>query len=172
MNRGTPLTRVTPLRQTTPRERQAPAHDARFPVILPGAAPVLPLRKRPRDTGPSPAVRTRVLKRDGYRCVRCGRPAGPGIGSYSIQHRVARSTGGGNTYPNLILLCGSATTGCHGDVEARHPADLAAGYRLESWQDPAAEPVTLHSHCYGHSRVVWLTSDGQYSRTPPSGGAA
>ena len=128
-------------------------------------------RKPPRDTGPDAATRALVLERDSLLCCRCGRPAGPGIGLYSIQHRVARGVGGGNGIQNLLLLCGSATTSCHGEVEARlNPHDLDAGFRLESWQDPAAEPVMLHSE-HGSGMTVWLTGDGGYSTEAPEEGA-
>jgi|SRR5579875_776 len=167
LKRTSGLARVTPLRARQTLERAA--SPQRWPTAG-GGAPVVPLRKRPRDTGPPAAVRMLVLKRDGYRCVRCGRPAGPGIGPYSIQHRVARGTGGGNTLPNLILLCGTATTLCHGEVEGRHPADLEAGWRLESWQDPASEPVTIRRPGLPDRRV-WLTEDGSCSSQPPGGAA-
>jgi hypothetical protein len=104
-----------------------------------------------------------VLERDGHACVRCGRPAGPGTGPYSIQHRVARGVGGDNSLPNLILLCGSATTLCHGKVESRDNRgdrhDQAAGWRLESWQDPEREPVLIVSAGGGGIRA-WLERDG------------
>ena len=55
-----------------------------------------------------------------WRCARCGKDI-----TYvqsSIQHRKARSMGGTNdpsinSPANLIVLCGSGTTGCHGHVE-------------------------------------------------------
>lgn len=46
-----------------------------------------------------------------------------------------------NSPANLVLLCGSATTGCHGWVEA-HPGEAARlGFRLGQWADPADVPV-------------------------------
>lgn len=116
--------------------------------------------KAPRDTGPSRKVRAIVLERDGYACARCGKPAGPGIGEYSLQHRKARGVGGDSSIPNLLLLCGSATTSCHSEVEARKDArDLAAGYRLESWQTPGLEPV-MYASPHGSGFTAWLAEDG------------
>lgn len=102
----------------------------------------------PRDTGPDRATRAAVLRRDGFACARCGKPCGPGIAAYSLQHRKARGVGGDSSAPNLLLLCGTATSpDCHAAVESRCcPDDQAKGYRLESWQDPAAEAVVYFEH--------------------------
>lgn len=146
----------------------------RFKVIDGDGAPVIqiPQQRTPGGTGPGKVTRKLVLERDGYQCVRCGRPAGPGIGVYSLQHRVARGVGGGNSPANLIVLCGSATTLCHGEVEAkRDPHDLEAGYRLESTQDPGTEAVMLASE-HGSGVTKYLTEDGGYSDYPPGGDVA
>lgn len=114
----------------------------------------------PKDTGPDHKTRAVVLQRDGYQCARCGRPCGPGIGPYSLQHRKARGVGGDSSAPNLVLLCGTATTQCHGEVETRHdPHDLEAGYRLESWQDPLAEGV-MYFERDAAGLTAWLLPDG------------
>jgi len=64
---------------------------------------------------------------------------------------------------NLIVLCGSATTGCHGQVESHRAEAIESGWLLPQTADPAAEPVLVaHS-----SRWVWLTPDGRYSAEPP-----
>ena len=125
------------------------------------------MRARRRNTGPGVKTRLIVLNRDRWACARCGRPAGPATGTYSIQHRKARGVGGGNSLCNLLLLCGSATTGCHGEVEARQdPHDQLAGYRLESWQDPAAEGVMYFSES-GSGFTAWLLEDGTLSFEAP-----
>lgn len=74
-----------------------------------------------RNTDPSAAVVALVRERDGWRCARCA-----GWGPLSTQHRVARAAGGTswagiNRPGNLLTLCGSGTTQCHGWVE-HHPA--------------------------------------------------
>jgi 5-methylcytosine-specific restriction endonuclease McrA len=131
--------------------------------------------KPPSDTGPSRSVRALVMCRDGYACVRCGQST---IGRpHSIQHRCARQSGGtsdlkANSPANLILLCGSATTMCHGEVTANEdPHDLAAGYRLESWQDPERESVLYVSE-YGSGQAAWLLPDGSLAFESPFGEAA
>lgn len=96
-----------------------------------------------RNTDPSPATVRQVRQRDGHVCVRCAAAA-----PLSTQHRVARGMGGTldewvNMPANLITLCGSGTTGCHGWVEA-HPREAKAqGLALSRWQLPNAdrEPV-------------------------------
>ena len=127
-----------------------------------------PPKRAPTDTGPDARTRKIILERDGWTCVRCGKPCGPGVAPYSLQHRVARGVGGGNDLFNLILLDGSALTECHGEVESRkYPADLTRGYRLESWQNPAIEPVAYFDQDYGHV-LAWLDADGGMSFDPPA----
>ena len=70
-------------------------------------------------------LRAAVLARDGYRCRRCRQPA------ESIHHRLPRSRGGDDSPLNLVALCGSGTTGCHGLIEA-HPEWA----RMEGWTVP------------------------------------
>lgn len=42
----------------------------------------------------------------------------------SLHHLVSRAQGGDDVPDNLVGLCGSGTTGCHGDVESRKPDAL------------------------------------------------
>ena len=58
----------------------------------------------------------------------------------------------------------------HGEVEARDPHDLARGYRLESWQDPAAEPV-MYFDQDGSGFTAWLLEDGTFSFEAPGAAA-
>jgi len=125
---------------------------------------------RQRDTGPRAHVRAAVLARDGYACVRCGRACGPGIGPYSIQHRKARGVGGGNEMSNLILLCGSATTGCHGEVEQRAWQDEGFGYWVRSSADPKATGVLYFLR--DSSVRFYLHDDGSLSGEPDRGAGA
>ena len=136
-----------------------------FHLRKPASAPAP--QKAPRDTGPSRSVRALVLERDGYRCARCGRPAGPGIGPYSLQHRLARGVGGDSSPSNLVVLCGSATTLCHGEVEARKSRDdIDHGYRLESPEDPRLIPVDYFMpDGSGFSR--YLADNGDLLESPP-----
>lgn len=131
-----------------------------------------PAKSPARDTGPSQAVRTAVLERDGFACVCCGTPI---LGQrYSLAHRVRASQGGKATPENLVVLLGWGGEQCHGRVDLyKDPADGigAKGYRLPSTADPAMEPVLIMS-CTGDSILVWLTPHGAYSAEPPAEVAA
>lgn len=132
-----------------------------------------PHRKPPRYTGPDAAMRAMVLQRDSLGdppwpcCVSCGTPVRPG--GYSIHHRLDRSLGGRNEFPNLLTLCGSGTTGCHGRVtDLADPHDTGKGYVLGSSQDPAREPVMVFTGP-GCGILMLLTDDGD--RVPVGGSA-
>ena len=90
----------------------------------PKAAQVPP--KKPRRTSASRAriAEIRAKKVDGQPCRVCGR-----LERVTAHHLIPRSLGGIWTESNIVPLCGSGTTGCHGDVEARH-ADACAKLRL------------------------------------------
>jgi hypothetical protein len=122
-----------------------------------------------KDTGPSPKVRRLVLDRDGYACVRCGQPV---TGRpYSLQHRKRRSQGGGNSPSNLVVLCGTGTTGCHEQVDSRRDeADEARGYSVRSWDEPGLIPVMVFSQ-HGSGFTAWLADDGRYVFEAPAGAA-
>lgn len=100
-------------------------------------------------TGPDQRIRQLVMERDAFQCVKCGNPVSgePGVG-FSLQHRIPRGMGGSrdprlNLPSNLILLDGSGTTGCHGEVESNRAAAREGGYLLWRSQNPADEPVTV-----------------------------
>lgn len=77
-----------------------------------------------------------VTARDEGRCQKCQR-----IGQVTRDHRLNRSQGGRTTPANLQLLCGSGTTGCHGEVT--HDLDMALreGWRVPAWADPLRWPA-------------------------------
>jgi hypothetical protein len=100
-------------------------------------------------TGPTQAIRQLVMERDGFQCVRCGNVVSgePGV-DFSIQHRIPRGMGGSrdprlNLPSNLILMCGSGTTGCHGAVESKRLDAREHGFALWRSQDPTEVPVTV-----------------------------
>lgn len=147
--RRTPLVRKTPLRQVSERR----AAKAGKPKPKP-------------STGPDRTTRELVAERDDWRCVSCGTPL---IDQQaSMQHRKPRGSGGTsdpaiNRPSNLILLCGTATSGCHLAAEQRGTRSRDLGYWVPSWQDPREVPV-MHS-TYGR---VWLTDSGEVSYSPPT----
>lgn len=101
-----------------------------------------------RSTGPSRRTRQAVIDRDDHCCVACGQWVDIETGRYSLQHRRARGAGGSrrpdtNSAANLLLVCGSATTGCHARIEANPIWALSRGYRVTQQQDPALVPVVV-----------------------------
>lgn len=108
-----------------------------------------------RRTDPSAATVKQVRERDGHACVRCG-----STDSLTTQHRVARGMGGTrapwiNEPANLITLCGSGTTGCHGYVEANPAKAKQLGYAVSKYNRPEDVPVRTWQG------RVWLTNDGR-----------
>ena len=83
-------------------------------------------------------TRLGVITRDGSRCARCAR----GIANIpaSVHHRKPRAIGGTrdpriNDPRNLVVLCGTGTTGCHGWVESHRADALYAGWLIRSFDD-------------------------------------
>lgn len=94
------------------------------------------------DTGPTQEIRQLVQFRFGNRCARCG---GPGA---TIQHRKPRRMGGTSdpaiNYPsNLLWVCGTGTTGCHGHMESQRFEATTKGWLVPDSMDPAKVPVQL-----------------------------
>lgn len=117
-----------------------------------------------RDGKFTPAVAAAIVARAGQRCERCGVSCTGYRGTdWSIQHRKARGMGGTTREVSTsdgVVLCGSATTGCHGWVES-HPTESAVdGWRLGQWGDPADVPIK--HYVYG-----WCLLDAEacYVRT-------
>ena len=115
-----------------------------------------------KSTRPPERVRNTVAERAGYCCERCGRQLHDGDAwtqTHSFHHRLPRGRGGRNTVSNLVLLCGSGVTGCHGQVEDQRAAAYDSGWLVETGLDPATKPVLVHD--IGH---VLLTEDGDYQQ--------
>ena len=118
-----------------------------------------------RNTGPDFDTVMAVLHRDGYRCVRCGTPIEGDRGvHWSLHHRAPRGMGGTrrpevNSPSNLIPLCGSGVTGCHGFVESHRAEALDAGWLVSRHTDPAKKALLVNHS----SRWVYLAPDFTYS---------
>ncbi len=114
--------------------------------------------------GLTPAIRDLVWQRDGHYCARCHRSITNQPSS--IHHRKARGMGGttnplSNDPRNLIRLCGTGTTGCHGQLESRRRDALEAGWLIRTYGDLDAPMVTLTGV------RVFLFPDGTRHDVPP-----
>lgn len=101
-----------------------------------------------KDSGPSAKLRALVEARD-QACVRCGRVVPRD--EDSIHHRIPRGRGGENTAENLLLLCGSGTTGCHGWVESNRAEAYRLGYLVQTGIDPLDMPVLLAGRVWAYA---------------------
>lgn len=98
-------------------------------------------------------------------CEGCGRRR-----AGTAHHRVKKSQGGRWAAANLLRLCGSGTTGCHGWAEAHPHAAQAAGWSLLGYEDPTARPALIYAA--GLWRAWWLllpSGDYAWQRDPNPG---
>lgn len=160
MLRRAALSRSTPLIARTGLVRKTGLNT--YSTLAPGQAlkRTLSAPKPARDTGPTTAVRELVYERADRRCERCGTASGP----FNVHHRTGRGMGGtsnpaANSTVNLVLVCGSGTTGCHGEIESHRRDALADGWLVPRTADPANAPVKIWS-------VGWvqLLADGHYEK--------
>jgi len=166
VNRSKRLEPISPRRRAALAAAGQPFPSSTF--ASPVATPSKP-RPRPAQTGPDQATVTAVLERDGHQCVRCrGACWGERGRDWSIQHRKARGSGGtsrpdANAPQSLILLCGSATTACHGHVESNRAEAETNGWAVKSNEDPLDKPVLHSLHGW-----VFLTADGGWRTRRPN----
>lgn len=127
--------------------------------------------KRPRSTGPRAVERLVIVARAGGSCELCGVPVAfvdddgqvTPLAAYSIHHRQPRGMGGtsdlaANSATNLLLLCGTGTSGCHGMVETQRALAVEHGWLVPRPTNPADVPALLF---FGDR--VYLTPNGTYS---------
>lgn len=124
--------------------------------------------RRYRATGPDPEAVSDVLGRAAGACERCGVDVYGQRGvDWSIHHRRPRQMGGTrwegiNLPSNLMLVCGSGTTGCHGEIERQRAHAQAEGWLVPSFMDPAQSAVLVAG-----DRWWYLGNDGEYHIDPP-----
>lgn len=104
-----------------------------------------------------------VFARDEGCCARCGTPiTGERGRDWSVHHRRPRGSGGTslawvNLTGNLVLLCGSGTTGCHGFIESHRIWATDAGFLVSLNGVAVAADVSIVHAIHGLCR---LTNDG------------
>lgn len=113
--------------------------------------PIKPRRSRPRRRSAAlwtaeewQAANQLLLLRSRGRCERCGKDLLANERPVSRHHRQRRRDGG-DRLSNLMLLCGTGNTGCHGWI-TEHPAEAKLpthGWIVPTEFDPADIPVRL-----------------------------
>lgn len=103
-----------------------------------------------------------VTHRDQGACQRCGQRSGP----MSRHHRKPRGMGGRSKSDalrpsNVVLLCGTGTTGCHGWVESHRGQAFGEGWLVHDWNDPVDVAVMTFNG------PMWLTDRGTALATNP-----
>lgn len=130
----TPLTRRTPLR----------------------AAARLVARKRTqtstRRSGVPADARVLLWVRARGRCEVCEIDLTQAI-PMSAHHRLPRQAGGDrrpdvHSITNLLLVCGTGTTGCHGDIERNRSWAYERGYLVHRGLAPDEVPVRMHGRTW------------------------
>ncbi|WEV72128.1 hypothetical protein [Bifidobacterium sp. ESL0790] len=110
------------------------------------------------STRPSEEVCGIVDQRDGYECLVCGGMRADGWSGESRHHRLMRS----HSFPrlhspeNMMRVCGSGTTGCHGRIHAHPGMAYRLGWLVHEWvEDPSEVPCKTCRHGW-----VFLEKDG------------
>lgn len=88
---------------------------------------------KPKRKSISPAMRKRVLDRDGHKCVKCGACEVP----LQLDHVVAVQKFGAHTDNNLVTLC----IDCHKFKSRRDNQDIRKVKKLETARKAVAEGV-------------------------------
>lgn len=105
-----------------------------------------------------PEVRHLVILRAGGYCELCAtRPGG------SVHHRKPQQMGGTrdpliHSLANLLLVCGTGTTGCHQRIESNRALAYQNGWLVHRSDDPAKVPVMRRG------RMVLLAHTGDVER--------
>lgn len=163
------LRRRTRLKPSKPLERRTPLRE-----VSEKRAAALPPSRRPKDTGPDRTTRDLIKLRDEWRCCVCGESVYDR--QVSIHHRRNRGSGGTrdaavNRPSNLLLVCGTGSTGCHGDLTDNRQRDVAldAGWIVST--NSTDEPINVPVHHAVHG-LIYLDDEGDWSPVAEFGGAA
>lgn len=159
LSRGTGLTRTAGPVERAPLARSAPAPRPWKPRVAPEVRDAVLTRSRGLcEVAATPECRTRGRRLDSV------------VGA-SVQHRLPGRMGGSkraavHSPANLLQVCGSGTTGCHGHMESQRELALVNGWLLHDGEDPAARPALLWN-----GRRMLLTADGYLPAPAPVGGS-
>lgn len=81
-------------------------------------------------------------------------------GATNAHHRRNQSQGGHDRLSNLLLLCGSGTTGCHGFVTTEPAIAKRMGWTVRPISEPADIPVWRFDRTLGYRVLVKLDDEG------------
>lgn len=101
-------------------------------------------------------IRDAVLARDDWSCQRCGVSLYGRF--YSLQHRDNRGMGGSkrkHTMANLVALCGTGTTECHGHVESEPLESDRLGWSVPNGAVPEEWPVLRFGSSWEQPGTGW-----------------
>jgi hypothetical protein len=141
---GSPLHRKTELRRTG---------------WLKSSGPVKPRKTSASGHIPT-TIRKAVLARDKTTCQRCGQWLRPDW--YSLHHRDARGMGGSvllHTMANLVAVCGTGTTGCHGEIESFRTDSYATGWLVPNGAAPETWPVDVPGRGWEQPGDEWVPAE-------------
>lgn len=120
----------------------------------------------------TPKVRWEIIARDSDDegnpvCQWCGKTVVIDWGRYSLQHRRARGMGGSKLKDtgqpqNGVLVHGSATQGCHAEIETEPDKATERGFRIKQGQNPLTVPIVD-----ADGRRWWFRADGTRTDAPP-----
>lgn len=108
----------------------------------------------------SRATKAELYERALHCCEVCGVH-----GATNAHHRVNQSQGGRDTLGNLMLVCGSGTTGCHGRITVHPTWAKTQGYTVPGTFEPCDIPVVRFSRWTGATEVVLLDDHGGITPT-------
>lgn len=60
-----------------------------------------------------------------------------------------------HTTANLVTLCGTGVTGCHGWVESHRAVAYEQGWLVHRWDDPALRPVLRFGRTWSQPGDTW-----------------
>ena len=122
-----------------------------------------------RQTSPTKQTVELVWNRDSGSCARCGKGLSfdrRGV-DWSVHHRAARGMGGSkqpwvNLPSNLVVACGTGTTGCHSWIETNRETAYETGWLVRRHGNVRPVHIPVFHATHG---LVWLTDDGRAEPT-------
>lgn len=105
--------------------------------------------------------RMQIVVRANFSCEACGKYSADSLGAWSVHHRRPRGMGGSkdpetNSPKNLLLLCGSGVTGCHGYFESHREEGYESKILLR--QSDSISPM------FRDKKNIWWMLDENYGK--------